>query len=216
MRRFDDRYKAGFDGWIKLLLYSCYNMQGVAYKMFTDSQLIDFIKSGDQSAYLEIYDRYKNLLQQHAYNRLGDMDEVEDLLQELFIHLWDKRESINLTTSLSGYLFSAVRNRIFNIYHKKQRETSYLDSLQDFINQGVYSTDLLVREKEFSAIIDKEILALPPRMREVFLMSRNENLTHKQIAERLGTSEQTVSTQIRNSLKLLRVKLGSLFVLMLL
>ena len=191
-------------------------MQGVTYNMLTDSQLIDFVKSGDQTAYLEIYDRYKGLLQQHAYKRLGDMDEVEDLLQELFIHLWDKRESINLTTSLSGYLFSAVRNRIFNIYHKKQRETTYLDSLQDFINQGVYSTDLLVREKEFTTIIEKEISSLPPRMREVFLLSRNENLTHKQIAERLGTSEQTVSTQIRNSLKLLRVKLGSLFVLMLL
>jgi RNA polymerase sigma-70 factor (family 1) len=191
-------------------------MQGIAHNTLTDSELADLVKSGDQAAYIEIYDRYKILLQQHAYKRLGDMDEVEDLLQELFIHLWDKRESISLTSSLSGYLFSAVRNRIFNLYHKKQRETSYLDSLQDFINQGEYTTDLLLREKEFSAIIEKEILALPPRMREVFLLSRNENLTHKQIAERLGTSEQTVSTQIRNTLKLLRIRLGSLFILLLL
>ena len=191
-------------------------MQGIAYNTLTDSELADFVKSGDQAAYIEIYDRYKILLQQHAYKRLGDMDEVEDLLQELFIHLWDKRESISLTTSLSGYLFSAVRNRIFNLYHKKQRETTYLDSLQEFIDQGEYSTDLLLREKEFSAIIEKEILALPPRMREVFLLSRNENLTHKQIAERLGTSEQTVSTQIRNTLKLLRIRLGALFILLLL
>ena len=83
-------------------------MQGVAYNMFTDAQLFNFVKLGDQAAYLEVYDRYKGVLQQHAYKRLGDMDEVEDLLQELFIHIWDKREGINLITSLSGYLFSAV------------------------------------------------------------------------------------------------------------
>jgi RNA polymerase sigma-70 factor (family 1) len=184
------------------------------YRSYTDAELTDLLKSGDQVAYIEIYDRYKIILQQHAYKKLGDLDEVEDVLQELFIHLWHKKESLTLTSSLSGYLFTAVRNRIFNIYHKKQREASYLDSLQEFIDQGEYSTDLLLREKEFTAIIEKEIQALPPRMREVFLLSRNDGLTHKQIAERLGTSEQTVTTQIRNSLKTLRFRLGSLFVLL--
>jgi len=91
----------------------------------------------------------------------------------------------------------------------------YLNSLQEFIDKGEYSTDLLLRERELNLIIEKEIQALPPRMREVFMLSRNEGLTHKQIAQRLGTSEQTVTTQIRNSLKVLRLKLGSLFVLML-
>jgi RNA polymerase sigma-70 factor (family 1) len=186
----------------------------VDYSSYSDAELINLLKLGDQAAYVEIYDRYKVLLQQHAYKKLGDLDEVADILQELFIHLWDKKESLNLTTSLTGYLFTAVRNRIFNAYHKKQREASYLGSLQEFIDQGEYSTDLLLREREFTAIIDKEIQALPPRMREVFLLSRNEGLTHKQIAERLGTSEQTVTTQIRNSLKTLRVKLGLLFLML--
>jgi RNA polymerase sigma-70 factor (family 1) len=177
----------------------------------TDAELTDFVKLGDQRAYLEIYDRYKGPLQRHAYKKLGNMAEVEDILQELFIHLWDKRENLILTTGLSGYLFTAVRNRIFNLYDKKQRENTYLNSLQEFIDREESTTDLIMREKEFSMIIEKEISALPPRMREVFLLSRNEGLTHKQIAERLGTSEQTVSTQIRNSLKILRARLGFLF-----
>jgi len=183
----------------------------VDFSALTDTELTDFVKSGDQRAYIEIYDRYKTPLQQHAYKKLGNMAEVEDILQELFIYLWDKRETLTLTSSLSGYLFTAVRNRIFNLYYKKQRETTYLDSLQDFIDREEPATDLIMREKECSTIIEKEISALPPRMREVFLLSRNEGLTHKQIAERLGTSEQTVSTQIRNSLKILRVRLSSLF-----
>jgi RNA polymerase sigma-70 factor (ECF subfamily) len=183
----------------------------VDFSTLTDAELTDFVKLGNQLAYIEIYDRYKKPLQQHAYKKLGNMDEVEDILQELFIYLWDKRDTLILTSSLSGYLFTAVRNRIFNLYYKKQLETIYLDSLQDFIDREEPATDLITREKECSSIIEKEISALPPRMKEVFLLSRKEGLTHKQIAERLGTSEQTVSTQIRNSLKILRVRLGTLF-----
>lgn len=186
-----------------------------ALNNLSDEQLIGLLKLGDAAAYLEIYDRYKHLLQQHALKKLGDMDEVEDLIQELFIYIWDKRETLVLTTSLSGYLFTAVRNRVFNTYAKKSREAGYLNSIQEFISSGEYTTDLMLREKEFAAIIEKEIAALPPRMREVFLLSRNEGLTHKQIAQRLGTSELTVTTQIRNALKTLRLRLGSLFALLL-
>ena len=186
-----------------------------AVHTLSDQQLVSLLREGNQDAYIEIYDRYKVILQQHACKKLDNLDEVEDILQEMFIHIWDKKETLNITTSLSGYLFTVARNRIFNLYHKKKRELGYLNSLQEFIDKGEYSTDLLLRERELNLIIEKEIQALPPRMREVFMLSRNEGLTHKQIAQRLGTSEQTVTTQIRNSLKVLRLKLGSLFVLML-
>jgi RNA polymerase sigma-70 factor (ECF subfamily) len=67
----------------------------------------------------------------------------------------------------------------------------------------------LVREKQLAAIIEREIAALPPKMREVFVLSRKEYLTHKEIAELLGISEQTVSKHVTNALKILRVKLGA-------
>jgi RNA polymerase sigma-70 factor (family 1) len=180
----------------------------------SDNDLLALLQSGDQQAYIEIYDRYKHILQQHALKKLDDPQEVEDVLQDLFIYLWDKRESLVINTSLSGYLFTSIRNRIFNVYHKKQRESSYLGSLQEFIEHGEFSTDLLIREKELTELIEKEIDALPPRMKEVFQLSRNEGLTHKQIADLLGTSEQTVNKQIHNSLKLLRVRLGSMMVML--
>ncbi|RNL51178.1 RNA polymerase sigma factor [Pedobacter jejuensis] len=182
---------------------------------FSDEQLNELLKSGDQDAYIEIYERYKSLLQQHALRKLGDMDEVEDLIQELFIYIWDKRNTLSITSGLSAYLFTAVRNRVFNVYAKKKREANYLTSLQEFINEGAYTTDLILREKEFRELIEKEIAALPARMREVFLLSRDGFLTHKQIAAKLGTSDLTVTTQIRNALKILRLRLGSLFTLLL-
>jgi RNA polymerase sigma-70 factor (family 1) len=179
------------------------------YSKYNDEELFDLLKQDDQKAYLEIYDRYKILLQNHAIRKLPDMNDVEDVLQELFIDLWDKRSAIHLTTGLVNYLYTAMRNRIFNLFYKRQREGNYLNSLAAAIDKGEYVTDLSLREKEYTEIIKSEIDALPPRMREVFLLHRNEGLTYKEIAEQLGTSELTVATQIKKSLKTLRLRLGA-------
>lgn len=180
------------------------------YKNLSAQKLTILLKQGDEYAYLELYDRYKLLLQKHAYNKLGNMDDADDIVQELFIHLWENRATVEFSTNVSGYLYTAVRNRIFNHFHSKQRQSAYLDSLVEFINQGDFITDITIRERELTTIIEKEVNALPPRVREVFNLSRNEGLSHKEISAQLGTSEQTVSKQITNALKVLRVKLETM------
>lgn len=181
------------------------------YKTLSDRKLSVLLKEGDKLAYAEIYNRYKNLLQCHIYKKLGNFEEVKDVLQDLFIKLWDNRANLPLTENLPGYLFSAARNRVFNHLSHKKVESKYIDSFQDFVSEGHYFTDLLVREKEFARLIHQEIEALPPKMREVFKLSREGHLSHEEIAESLNISSQTVSKQISNALKILRVKLGSLF-----
>lgn len=178
------------------------------YRSYSDQKLIALLKEGDKAAFTEIYNRYKHLLQGHAYKKLGDFDEVKDVLQDLFTQLWLKRADISETTNLSGYLYIAVRNKVFNILAHRNITDSYIQSLQEFVREENYVTDLLVREKEFSAMINREIEALPPKMRVVFQLSRNSGLSHKEIAEQLDLSEQTVSKQITNALKILRGKLG--------
>ncbi|WP_238387203.1 RNA polymerase sigma factor [Sphingobacterium olei] len=183
----------------------------MVYSNQTETELMTLLKEGDHKAFLEIYDRYKVLLQQHAYKKIGDAQDVQDVIQELFTELWDKRISLNITTGLSNYLFTAIRNRSLNLIYKRRKEMHYLESLEEFINEGNYLIDLQIREREFTELIQKEIDALPTRMREVYKLSREEGLSHKQIAELLGTSETTVSKQITNVLKILRKKLGSLY-----
>lgn len=185
-----------------------------AYQNINDQELVMLLRKGDKRAYTEVYNRYKNLLYNHAYKKLGNHEEVKDILQELFTNLWNKRAEIPDTANLSGYLYSGMRNRIFNLFSRKQVENRYLASLREFVNERNYTTDLLVREKEFASLIQKEIDTLPPKMREVFLLSRKEYLSHKEIAEKLSISEQTVSKQVTNALKMLRLRLGSLFVLL--
>jgi RNA polymerase sigma-70 factor (ECF subfamily) len=184
------------------------------YQSFSDQALLTLLQQGDKEAYAEIYDRYKNLLYAHAYKKLGDPEEVKDVLQELFAYLWNKRADIPVTMNLSGYLYAGIRNRILNLLSHKQVENKYIASIQQFIQEGAYTTDLAIREKEFAELIQKEIDLLPPKMREVFLLSRFAHLTHQEIAEKMSISEQTVAKQVTNALKILRGRLGPLFILL--
>ena len=100
------------------------------------------------------------------------------------------------------------------ISHQKIH-SDYIVSLQQFIDAGEYITDHKIRHSQLLNIIEKEISLLPPKMREVFELSRNEKLSHNEIAEHLGISPQTVKKQVQNALKILKIKLGPLFSILL-
>lgn len=178
------------------------------YQNFTDQELTALLKNGDHSAFTEIYHRYKRLLYTHAYQRLRNEAEVDDIIHELFTTLWLKRDSIQFNTNLSGYLYTAVRNRILDYVAHQKVASTYLSSFAGFLNQSENFTDFLLREKQLSALIDKEIAALPLKMRAVFELSRRENLSHEEIANRLGITKKTVKSQVNNALKILRSRLS--------
>ncbi|PWK77047.1 RNA polymerase sigma-70 factor (ECF subfamily) [Mucilaginibacter oryzae] len=186
------------------------------YELLPDHELLLLLKNDDRQAYTVIYDRYKRLLFVHAYKRLTDTDTAKDVVQEIFTQLWAKRVSVVLETSLRAYLYTAVRNQIFNLIAKKQVEAKYLDSLQDFLDQSTEFADHKTRYAQLMALIESEIEQLPTKMQEVFRLSRNEQLTHKEISQKLNISEKTVKKQVQNALKILKGKLGPLlFMLML-
>jgi len=178
------------------------------YCNFTDQELTVLLKNGNHSAFTEIYHRYKRLLYTHAYQRLRNEQEVDDIIHELFTALWIKRDSLILKTNLAGYLYTAVRNRILDYVAHQKIESDYITSFGKFLKLSENFTDFLLREKQLSALIDKEIAALPPKMREVFEMSRKENLSHDEIATKLGITKKTVKSQVNNALKILRSKLS--------
>ena len=184
-----------------------------AYNELTDQELASLLEGGDHAAYVEIYNRYHAALYIHAFKRLQVREDCKDIIQELFTNLWLKREELTLTGHLSGYLYTSVRNRIFDLLAKSRLKLSYIESIQKFADNGSVPTDDLVRQNQLKTIIEKEIRALPPRTKEIFELSRKGYFTHKQIAEQLDISEQTVKTTVNNALKILRVKLGTLFFL---
>lgn len=185
------------------------------YISYTDQELTALLRNGDRQAYAEIYNRYKFILHNHAWNKIRDREEARDALQEVFTKLWLKRETLDIGDNLSGYLYNSVRNHILNLIARKAVQAKYIDAIKDFTEQHEVLTDHRVRENQLKELIDREIANLPPRMREVFELSRKQHLSHKEIADMLGTSEETVKKQISNSLKVLRVRLGILVYILL-
>jgi len=180
----------------------------MVYRECTDEQLLSLLKGGDQAALTEIHGRFYAVLYAHAYKRYPYREEIRDILQELFTYLWDSREDIRVSTGLPAYLYASVRNRILNIHRNHKVRRDYAISIQAFAKEGETITDDQLREKELVQVVEREIAALPTQMRIIFELSRNQDLSHIEIAEKLGLSPQTVRTQVRNALRILRVKLG--------
>lgn len=181
----------------------------MAYRDLADDKLLELLKCSDHAAYEEIYRRYWAILFRHARRMLSDDEESRDLVQDLFEVLWNKATDLVLDASLSAYLYGMVRYKVFDLLDKRKVQKRHLDSLDNFINEGEYTTDQTIRTNELSRIIEEEIALLPAKMRKVFELSRKSHFTYEQISTSMEISDQTVKKQIYNALKILRLKLGS-------
>ncbi|RZK43368.1 MAG: RNA polymerase sigma-70 factor [Pedobacter sp.] len=186
------------------------------YSAYSDQELTALLIQGDRGAYTQIYHRYIKLLYSFAIKRLADETEVEDILHELFLSLWNRRAELSEDLQLAPYLYNAIRYQLVNVFAKRKLASRYLDSFNEFLREEFSSeqTDHLIRHKELSALIEKEISALPKKMQEVFRLSRRTGYTRKEIALELGLSEETVKSHMHHALKLLKQKLGAMSVLL--
>jgi len=178
------------------------------YLEFTDRELTEFIKEGDQAAFTEIFIRYNQLLYSHTYNKLRNREEARDIVQDIFYSLWANRGKSLPDSNLIGYLFMATRYKVADLLSRQQVKSKYVISFQEFIDRAPDRSDHLIRKNQLREIIEEEISALPPRMQEVLRLSRFEELSHKEIAERLNISEATSKDQVKKALKILRKRLG--------
>jgi len=178
------------------------------YRSLTDNELLGLIQSGDKYAFEEIYERFNGLLYIYACKLVTDKEDARDIVQEIFVYLWSN-PNIKIKSQLSAYLYTAVRYKVFDWLDKNKSKSNYLLSLENFADQGNCITDDYIREKEFASIIEKEVSLLPPKMRQIFEMSRQQHLSQREIAEILHLSDKTVKKQMSNALKVLRLKLTS-------
>lgn len=177
--------------------------------------LLSLLKQDDHEAFAIIYNHYWRSLLNYAHKRLANPEDAEEVVQEVFIRLWERRSEIEISTSLAAYLHSAIKYKIYNRYRYflSRKEAHKISGLTD-VADAIQPIDALeFRELENS--VRNAINALPSKCREVFVLSRNERLPNKTIAQRLGISVNTVEKHIGKALQLLRFRLSKELIVLL-
>ena len=175
-----------------------------------DNELPQSIKLDDKRSLEKIYRQYWSKLYIYAFNVLREKEICEDIVQEIFVDLWTKRDEVQIS-DLNSYLYQAVKYQIFNYFRKSKYKKQLLMKF-DQINE-LYKIDELYEKKELRFHIKDTISRLPKRRRIIFQMSRQEGLSNKEISKTLNISVQTVKNQISESLKFIRKSLKNIYLL---
>jgi RNA polymerase sigma-70 factor (family 1) len=176
----------------------------------SDLQLVVFLKNGDEDAFTQIYDRYAEALTGFAAAKLYTFEDSRDIIHDVFVKLWAEREMLTIDRNLKAYLFTLVRYRIVDQIRKNITREEYAGIIQDLTVSFELSAEQKFAAKELQQRIDSSLSQLSPRIVEIFRLSREQNLSVPQIAERLKLSEQTVKNQLSTALKHLRGTIASL------
>jgi len=160
----------------------------------------------DLQQFESLYKTYHKGMVNFAFFYLKDEQEAIELVQELFISIWEKRETSALVDSPKAYLMTAVKNRCYNKITRKKDTANSLEMLGDILISAD-DTSSPIETKQTEQHILLTINKLPEKCREIFVLSRFEQMSYKAIAEHLGISLKTVENQIGNALKFLRKEL---------
>jgi|SRR5699024_7274806 len=174
------------------------------YREQSDGQLLEHIAEGDRKAFEQLFNRYWEPLFAAAIKRLQSEQLAKDVLQELFVELWEKHNELNIRSNVSGYLFTALKHRVINkIKAEAVREKYERMTIQFYENNGL-ATEHQFSRNYLQEEMETKVKQLPERCREVFELSRIEHLSHKEISDQLGISPKTVENHIGRALKVLR------------
>lgn len=177
---------------------------------FSDQELVHLMQSGNEAAFTELYNRYWDKLFAIAAHKLQNLAEAEEVVQDIYLELWNRRAGLQITTSLPAYLSTAVKFKVINILALRHRRLRYQEHAVQVAAAGDLSTEQWLRFGELQSRLTALVNELPDKCRLVFRLSREEGLSHKEIAATIGVAEKTVEAHLSRALRTLRTQLRSL------
>lgn len=174
------------------------------YREKSDKELAKLLSFGEEDAFRELYIRYKDKIWYYCFCFLKSEEETNDIIQEVFIRLWEMREFINSELSISSFLFTITRNSVLNYLRDTDTRRRIKKALLLKVVYDGDKTDEQLIFSDYQQLLIEAIDKLPPKRKIIFNMSRNENLSHKEIASQLGISIHTVQEHISESLRFIK------------
>lgn len=179
-------------------------------QLWQDEELVRRLQDGERLAFDIIYRKYVSKLYLSAFSVLKDEDLSKDIVQEVLMQLWVRREESNIQT-LQSYLLTAVRYKVMKAISRFSR-TIYVEESEMELLCELSAPAHHVIENEINELLERGVAALPQKCREVYILSRKQYLSNKEIAERMGITNKTVENQMTIALRRLRVILGDFLI----
>ncbi len=170
-----------------------------------EKKLVDEIRRGNEAAFEKIFRRYYRALCLFSTKILGDDETAEEVVQDFFVKLWERREGFMVETSVKNYLFRSVKNLSINVIKHEQIKLKHAQQVMADAEVNDFKDHFM--EVDLERAIEKSIEELPEKRREIFRLSREEGLKYREIAERMNISIKTVEAQMGLAIKTLRDKL---------
>lgn len=183
-------------------------------QLFTTQDLFDRLAKSDKDAFEAIYKHYWNELYQAAYSRLRDDGQARDLIQDIFIRLWERRTALKIQ-NLGAYLHTAVRYQVYNYVSRNEAPETFYEPFHAIARYAT-AADAPIIEKELHQLVQAYLLTLPPKKRRIFTLYTDENLDTKEIANRLNISRKTVQNQLGSAIAGLKAHILPLLILVML
>lgn len=182
-----------------------------------EQEMISLIQAGDQKAFEKAFKTYAKPLHAYGYTLLNNSHIAEEMIQDLFLKIWEQREALQIHTSLKAYLYRSLHNDCMNHIRHLKVKRNYEDTVnKEGSGQKQYQPINRLEVKEIQQKLRTGLSKLPEACRTVFQLSRFEHLTYREIASQLGLSIKTVENQMGKAFKILRGELQDYLVLILL
>jgi RNA polymerase sigma-70 factor (ECF subfamily) len=170
-------------------------------------EILERIRNGDMEAFETIFRAYYQSLCLFSLRYLKRTDLAEEIVQDIFVTIWDKRSSLQLETSLKSYLYRSVHNNSLKFLQHQKVVEKHAQHLMDRKEQFYYEPVNNLQVAEVTKLLENAFASMPRKTREIFELSRDEGLKYAEIAEKLEISIKTVEAHMGNALKILRENL---------
>lgn len=178
-----------------------------------DAANVKRLKAGDSAAFEALFDKYYPRLYYFALRYMKQSIDAEEIVQDIFVKIWEHRERLDEMLSFNSYLFTIARNTIFNINRKSLNEQAYRNYLKHFLDTTHNKTETEVIYNDLKSHIDEIVDKFPKKRKKIFLLSREKGLSYKEIATQLNISEKTVEAHIYLALKTIKKSIDIRFII---